>query len=81
MQTLGHFFEPLYIVVDDLHDLFDGGPLSPLMPLEDSLDKVSDEEVTHGFKWCWQAKHGWMLLGEDKDEFSGISWKSTLIDH
>ena len=64
---------PLYIVVDDLNDLFDGGPLSPLMPLENSSDEVLDEEVPHGFTWCRQAKHGWMLLGKDKDEFSGIS--------
>ena len=63
----------LSIVVDDLDDLFDGGPLSPLTPLEDSSDEVSDEEVPPSFKWCRQVKHGWMLLGKEKDELSGIS--------
>ena len=72
---------PLYIIADDLNDLFDGGPLSPLTPPEISSDEVSDEEVPHGLKWCQQANHGWMLLGKDKDEFSGISWKSMLIDY
>ena len=72
---------PLHIVVDDLDDLFNGGPLSPLTPLEDSSDEVSDKEVPPSFKWCRQAKHGWMLLGKDEDKLSGISWKSTLIEY
>lgn len=70
----------LNIVVDDLHDLVLDGPLSPLTPLEDSPEEVSsNEEVLPSSKWCRKAEDGWMLPGEDEDDFQGIPWKSMLI--
>jgi hypothetical protein len=68
---------PLIITpVEDYDDLFTG-PLTPLTPLDDSLDdSSSDEEVPPSSKWCRRAEDRWMLLGEVEDDLSGISWKS-----
>jgi hypothetical protein len=70
----------LIIVINNLHDLLLDGPLSPLTPLDDSLEEVSsDEEVLPNSKWRRRAEDGWMLPGEDEDDLSGILWKSRWI--
>jgi hypothetical protein len=74
----------LNIIVDNLHDLLFDGQLSPLTPLEDSLEDSpeeapSDEEVPPSSKWRRRAEDGWMLPGEDEDDLIGIPWKSKWI--
>lgn len=60
------------LIVDDLDDLIDDGPLSPLTPLEESSDE--EPQVPPGSKWCRRAEYGWRLPGEDEDDLHGVEW-------